>query len=107
MLSALLGGTEAAQPSRVECLLIFDPRLGGEADSERKVLFCHPPDSPVDAQLNAIGLAEGLSVQHGEAGVRVSVLCPQAVDTPMIAGRAGSSAAKNDGVIAADALSAA
>lgn len=52
----------------------------------------------------AIGLAEWLSVQHGEAGVRVSVLCPQAVDTPMIAGRAGSSAAKNDGVIAADAL---
>lgn len=52
----------------------------------------------------AIGLAEWLSVQHGEAGVRVSVLCPQAVDTPMIAGRAGSSAAKNDGVITADAL---
>jgi hypothetical protein len=61
MLSAILGSAEAAQPSHVECLLIFDPRLGGEADSERKVLFCHPPDMPVDAQLNAIGLAEGLN----------------------------------------------
>jgi short-subunit dehydrogenase len=34
----------------------------------------------------------------------VSVLCPQAVDTPMIAGRTGSSAARNDGVISAEAL---
>lgn len=52
----------------------------------------------------AIGLAEWLSIQHGAAGVRVSVLCPQAVDTPMIAGRSGSAAAKNDGVISADDL---
>ena len=29
---------------------------------------------------------------------------PQAVDTPLIAGRAGSSAARNDGVISADEL---
>lgn len=47
----------------------------------------------------AIALAEWLSIQHGSAGVRVSVLCPQAVETPMIAQRAGSSAAKADGVI--------
>jgi NAD(P)-dependent dehydrogenase (short-subunit alcohol dehydrogenase family) len=51
-----------------------------------------------------IALAEWLSIQHGEAGVRVSVVCPQAVDTPMIAGRAGSAAARNDGVISADDL---
>jgi short-subunit dehydrogenase len=51
-----------------------------------------------------IALAEWLSIQHGDAGVRVSVLCPQAVDTPMIAGRAGSAAARNDGVISADDL---
>ena len=46
-----------------------------------------------------IAFAEWLSVQHGAAGVRVSVLCPQAVDTPMIQGRAGAAAAANDGVI--------
>ena len=48
---------------------------------------------------SAIALAEWLSVQHGDAGVRVSVLCPQAVDTPMIQARSGSSAARADGVM--------
>jgi NAD(P)-dependent dehydrogenase (short-subunit alcohol dehydrogenase family) len=52
----------------------------------------------------AIALAEWLSIRHGDAGVKVSVLCPQAVDTPMIRGRTGSSAAKNDGVISAEEL---
>ncbi|MCP5266259.1 MAG: SDR family oxidoreductase [Burkholderiaceae bacterium] len=52
----------------------------------------------------AIALAEWLSVQHGNHGIKVSVLCPQAVDTPMIQGRAGASAAANDGVISAEAL---
>jgi NAD(P)-dependent dehydrogenase (short-subunit alcohol dehydrogenase family) len=52
----------------------------------------------------AIALAEWLAIQHGAAGVRVSVLCPQAVDTPMIRDRAGAAAAANDGVITADAL---
>jgi NAD(P)-dependent dehydrogenase (short-subunit alcohol dehydrogenase family) len=52
----------------------------------------------------AISLAEWLSIQHGSAGVRVSVLCPQAVDTPLIAGRTGSAAARNDGVISAEDL---
>lgn len=52
----------------------------------------------------AIALAEYLAIQHGDAGVRVSVLCPQAVDTPMIADRAGAAAAANDGVISAAAL---
>jgi hypothetical protein len=32
------------------------------------------------------------------------VLCPQAVDTPMIQARAGAAAAANDGVISAEAL---
>jgi NAD(P)-dependent dehydrogenase (short-subunit alcohol dehydrogenase family) len=52
----------------------------------------------------AVAFAEWLSIQHGAAGIRVSVLCPQAVDTPMIAGRAGAAAAANDGVISAEAL---
>ncbi|MEK9774605.1 MAG: SDR family NAD(P)-dependent oxidoreductase [Quisquiliibacterium sp.] len=52
----------------------------------------------------AIALAEWLAVRHGDAGIKVSVLCPQAVDTPMIQGRPGSSAARNDGVISAEDL---
>jgi NAD(P)-dependent dehydrogenase (short-subunit alcohol dehydrogenase family) len=52
----------------------------------------------------AIALAEYLSIRHGDDGIRVSVLCPQAVDTPMIADRAGAAAAANDGVISAQAL---
>ncbi len=52
----------------------------------------------------AIALAEYLSISHGDDGVRVSVLCPQAVATPMISGRAGSMAAANDGVISAQDL---
>lgn len=52
----------------------------------------------------AIAFAEWLAIQHGDAGIRVSVLCPQAVDTPMIANRSGAAAAANDGVISAEAL---
>ena len=51
---------------------------------------------------SAIALAEFLSIKHGDAGIRVSVLCPQAVDTPMIQNRPGSSAAKADGVLGAE-----
>lgn len=52
----------------------------------------------------AIALGEYLSIRHGSHGVRVSVLCPQAVDTPMVQGRPGSSAAKADGIITAEEL---
>jgi NAD(P)-dependent dehydrogenase (short-subunit alcohol dehydrogenase family) len=52
----------------------------------------------------AIAFAEWLAVQHGDAGIKVSVLCPQAVDTPLIANRSGAAAAANDGVISAEAL---
>jgi NAD(P)-dependent dehydrogenase (short-subunit alcohol dehydrogenase family) len=52
----------------------------------------------------AVAFAEWLAITHGGAGVRVSVLCPQAVDTPMIAGRAGAAAAANDGVMPPAAL---
>lgn len=48
---------------------------------------------------SAIALAEYLSIRYGNDGIRVSVLCPQAVATPMIANRDGASAAQVDGVM--------
>ncbi len=37
----------------------------------------------------AVGLAEWLAITHGEQGIRVSVVCPQAVNTPMVGGTDG------------------
>jgi NAD(P)-dependent dehydrogenase (short-subunit alcohol dehydrogenase family) len=54
---------------------------------------------------SAIALAEYLSIRYGNDGIRVSVLCPQAVATPMIQGRDGaSSAAQADGVMTVEQL---
>ncbi|MFO1027773.1 MAG: SDR family oxidoreductase [Acetobacteraceae bacterium] len=44
----------------------------------------------------AVSLAEHLAIQYGDRGIRVSVLCPQAVQTGMSSGRPG--AASVDGV---------
>ena len=45
----------------------------------------------------AVALAEHLAIQYGDRGIRVSVLCPQAVDTPMYR-TPGVKAAGLDGV---------
>lgn len=47
----------------------------------------------------AIGFAESVAITHGDEGIGVSVLCPQAVDTSMIAGFAGGGVAGIDGVL--------
>ena len=47
----------------------------------------------------AVSLAEHLAIQYGDKGIRVSVLCPQAVQTGMSSGRPG--AASVDGVMTA------
>lgn len=47
----------------------------------------------------AVALAEWLSVTHGEQGIRVSVLCPQAVRTNMTAGSVNGGVAGVDGMI--------
>src|ERR1700759_2784810 len=45
----------------------------------------------------AVALAEHLAIQYGDRGIRVSVLCPQSVQTGMTT--AGPSAARVDGVM--------
>ena len=51
----------------------------------------------------AVAFAEWLAITYGDKGVKVSVLCPQAVRTPMIAGREASSASI-DGVVEPEQL---
>jgi NAD(P)-dependent dehydrogenase (short-subunit alcohol dehydrogenase family) len=47
----------------------------------------------------AIGLAEWLSITYGDQGIGVSVLCPQAVRTPMTAGVEAGTVAAVDGML--------
>ncbi|WP_299147891.1 SDR family oxidoreductase [uncultured Tateyamaria sp.] len=54
----------------------------------------------------AVGLAEWLAITHGDAGIKVSVLCPQAVRTAMTAGFEDHVAAI-DGMIEAEDAAAA
>lgn len=49
----------------------------------------------------AVGLAEWLAIQHGDNGVSVSCLCPQAVRTPMLAGAPATSATLAAGAVLA------
>lgn len=55
----------------------------------------------------ALGFAEWLSIAHGEAGIRVSCLCPQGVLTPMLMGAAGQTGRPSflqDGAVTAEAV---
>ena len=47
----------------------------------------------------AVALAEWLAVTYGSRGIKVSVLCPQAVRTAMTAGQPGAAPAHVDGML--------
>ena len=47
----------------------------------------------------AVGFAESLAIAHGDKGIGVSLLCPQGVDTRMMAAVAGGGPQGADGII--------
>lgn len=52
----------------------------------------------------AVGFAEWLALSHAHQGIKVSLLCPQAVRTPMLDTGLGAQAASVDGLIEPEAL---
>ncbi|MFN5783407.1 MAG: SDR family oxidoreductase [Novosphingobium sp.] len=50
----------------------------------------------------AIGFAEALAITHRHQNIRVSVLCPQAVDTPLLKGATGTQSL--DGILSPEAV---
>lgn len=51
-----------------------------------------------------MGFAESLAIHHGDEGIKVSILCPQAVRTAMTDGAGGPGVAGLDGMMDADDL---
>jgi NAD(P)-dependent dehydrogenase (short-subunit alcohol dehydrogenase family) len=67
-------------------------------------LLSHP-DSALYAVTKhaAVSLAEWLSINYGDRGIRVSCLCPQGVRTPMLLGKDGDRKSfLNDGSVSAE-----
>jgi len=62
------------------------------------------PGSPAYAATKhaAVGFAEALAITHRTQNIRVSILCPQAVDTPLIRGASGPQSV--DGVLSPETV---
>jgi NAD(P)-dependent dehydrogenase (short-subunit alcohol dehydrogenase family) len=52
----------------------------------------------------ALGFTESLAITHADHGIKVSALCPQGVDTAMLAGATGREPALRDGVLSPEAV---
>ena len=52
----------------------------------------------------AVGFGEWLALTHAHDGIKVSLLCPQAVNTPMLEDNASTQAASVDGLMEPDDL---
>ena len=50
----------------------------------------------------AVGFAESLAITHGDDGIKVSVICPQYVATPMLGYEEGDTTIETAGVITAE-----
>jgi NAD(P)-dependent dehydrogenase (short-subunit alcohol dehydrogenase family) len=67
------------------------------------LLSSQPSASYAVSKHAAVAFAEKLAIDHGADGVEVAVLCPQAVDTPLMQGRLAKGAAL-DGVLTAETV---
>jgi NAD(P)-dependent dehydrogenase (short-subunit alcohol dehydrogenase family) len=52
----------------------------------------------------AVGFGEWVAIHHGHQGIKVSMLCPQAVRTPMVTDGIAGAAASGDGLMEPDEL---
>ncbi len=55
----------------------------------------------------AVGFAESLSITHGDDGIKVSVICPQYVATPMLGYEEGNAKIETHGVLSAEQVASA